>query len=221
MDQAARCDGRVSGRRLDERWLGRCGLHALLPSHASMHAMSACTRLTVSRVTDSRPVIGGCCCEYSRKQTRCQANAVSFALVDIMLTRSGFIMLWSMKPPSGLNNLMHHSPMLFRAGLPSELLGRILEVAADQMSLPPTALLAMRFTCRCVTRPQCLAVLTLHHCATFVVCCVTDKEQSPTKPTCVEQAVQAFWRGQDVIRCEPCVAVAGTGTARTARRSSG
>ena len=47
-------------------------------------------------------------------------------------------------------DLLHDLVSFFRAGLPSELLGRIMEVAADQMSLPPTALLAMRFTCRCV-----------------------------------------------------------------------
>ena len=34
------------------------------------------------------------------------------------------------------------------SGLPPELLGRVLAVATEQMSLPPAALLAIRFTCR-------------------------------------------------------------------------
>ncbi len=55
----------------------------------------------------------------------------------------------TLEAAASLAHLLRDPSLLYRAGLPSELLGRILEVAADQMSLPPTALLAMRFTCRC------------------------------------------------------------------------
>ena len=165
LDQAACRHRRVSGRRLDERWLGGCDLRVICALCCDPCAC-ACSIHTSDHVVRDQPrgQIGYRAPVAAAFQQRLQAEPSALHSVGRHADSIRWFILWSgSEPPPELHNLAHDSPLPCRAGLPSELLGRILEVAADQMSLPPTALLAMRFTCRCAvglnTWPWILACL--------------------------------------------------------------